>query len=212
MQTHPRGFLSAPRSKDFRVSSARVRFLKTNGSPEPVHLESQNPKKRPLSIDRKEEKQTNPGDPFVFKNRHKATARDADPSKRLLVCTPVQGFQGIKCTGSVLDLESQNPKKRPLSIDRKEEKQTNPGDPFVFKNRTFFGFCDSKCTGWVESWPGVDVDSVLVGGGRSAAHPKKRPLSFDRKEEKQTNPGDPFVFKNRTRALDTHVVVNYLEI
>jgi hypothetical protein len=32
---------------------------------------------------------------------------------------------------------------------------------------------------------------------------KKRPLSFDRKEEKQPNPGDRFVFKNRTRPLDT---------
>ncbi|KAJ5192282.1 hypothetical protein N7449_008424 [Penicillium cf. viridicatum] len=32
---------------------------------------------------------------------------------------------------------------------------------------------------------------------------KKRPLTPDRKEEKDANPGDPFLFKNRTRALDT---------
>ncbi|KAJ5396130.1 uncharacterized protein N7487_010433 [Penicillium crustosum] len=32
---------------------------------------------------------------------------------------------------------------------------------------------------------------------------KKRPLTLDRKEEKDVNPGDPFLFKNRTRALDT---------
>lgn len=32
---------------------------------------------------------------------------------------------------------------------------------------------------------------------------KKRPLSLDRKEEKEANPGDTFIFKNRTRALDT---------
>lgn len=33
MQTHPRGFLSALRSRDLMVSSARVRFLKRNASP-----------------------------------------------------------------------------------------------------------------------------------------------------------------------------------
>lgn len=33
MQTHPRGFLSAPLSRDLMVSSARVRFLKRNASP-----------------------------------------------------------------------------------------------------------------------------------------------------------------------------------
>lgn len=81
MQTHPRGFLSAPRSKDLRVSSARVRFLKINVSPGFASFSS-------------------------FRSRDKGL---------------------------------------------------------------FFKFRDSERTGWVGFWPEVDLDSVLVGGGRSVA-------------------------------------------
>lgn len=67
-------------------------------STQPVHLESQNPKKRPLSIDRKEEKQTNPGDPFVFKNRTRALDtlksldRGADKKPLGWVCISCSSF------------------------------------------------------------------------------------------------------------------------
>lgn len=50
--------------------------------------------------------------------------------------------------------------------------------------------------------------STSVGNNIQPVRPesrnsKKRPLTLDRKEEKDANPGDPFLFKNRTRALDT---------